>query len=208
MKSSTKSVGRKKFGYPRSCKLTTAGAHFLLFKYANDCRCRCAPPTKKLENLGRRLNINVAKLMDLPREEFRRMVRKSRTSLWEMQKNSEMNRMEWLIINAKAKAAESGDNDWEKRVEKMHNKMQANAVNRKLTMVTKGQRGALKMIQVPTHEWFYSEAKQELYRYHIGVFEAYPAATEFLFHTHHTRKVLPNGVQAVIVSATGPGTIG
>lgn len=205
VKSSTKAVGKKKFGYPRSRKLTTAGARFLLFKYANDCRCRGAPPTKKLEILGRRLNINVTELMELPREEFRRLVRKSRKSLWEMQKNSEENRMEWLITDAKAKAAESGDKDWEKRVDKMHRKMQTSAVNRKLTMVTKGQRGALKMIQVPTHEWFYSEDKQELYRYHRGVFEAYPAATEFLFHTHHTRKILPNGVQAVLVERDWSG---
>ena len=59
VKSSTKAEGRKKFGYPRSRKLTTAGARFLFFKYANDCRCRGAPPTKKLENLGRRLDINI-----------------------------------------------------------------------------------------------------------------------------------------------------
>ena len=205
VKSSTKAEGRKKFGYPRSRKLTTAGARFLLFKYANDCRCRGAPPTKKLENLGRRLDINITELMELPREEFRRLVRKSRKSLWEVQKNSEENRMEWLITDAKAKAAEAGDNDWERRVDKMHKKMQASAVNRKLTMVTKGQRGALRMIQVPNHEWFYSEDKHELYRYHRGVFEAYPAATEFLFYTHHTRKVLPNGVHAVLVERDWSG---
>ena len=205
VKSSTKAGGKKKFGYPRSRKLTTAGARFLLFKYANDCRCRGAPPTRKLEKLGHRLDINITELMELPREEFRRLVRKSRKSLWEVQKNSEEIRMEWLITDAKAKAAESGDNDWEKRVDRMHRKMQSSAVNRKLTMVTKGQRGALKMIQVPTHEWFYSEDKQELYRYHRGVFEAYPAATEFLFYTHHTRKVLPNGVKAVLVERDWSG---
>ena len=203
--SSTKAGGKKKYGYPRSRKLTTAGARFLLFKYANDCRCRGAPPTKKLEKLGHRLDVNIAELMELSREEFRKLVRKSRKSLWEVQKHSEENRMEWLITDAKAKAAESGDKDWEKRVEKMHKKMQASAVNRKLTMVTKGHRGALKMIQVPTHEWFYSEEKHELYHYHKGVFEAYPAATEFLFYTHHTRKVLPSGVQAVIVERDWSG---
>lgn len=77
--------------------------------------------------------------------------------------------------------------------------MKQSAMNRKLTAITKGRRGALNMIQVPTHDWFYSETSRELYRYHSGVFEAYPAATESLFFTHHTRKVLPSGVQAVEV---------
>lgn len=87
----------------------------------------------------------------------------------------------------------------------MHRKIKENAVNRKLTAITKGHRGALKMIQVPRHDWFYSEVKRELYHYNRGVFEAYPAANEELFFLHHTRKVLPSGIQAVEVEKDHTG---
>ena len=152
------------------------------------------------------MGIDVGEIMELSKEEFLRLVRTSRSNIWEAQKNSESNRLEWLIMEAKENAVASGDQDWEKRVDKMHSKLKSSAVNRKLTAVTKGQHGALKMIQVPTHEWFYAEAKRELYRYHKGVFEAYPAATESLFYTHHTRKVLPSSnVQAVVIEKDWTG---
>ena len=120
-------------------------------------------------------------------------------NLWEAQKNCKSLWLDYLETKAKAHAAAAGDTDWEKRVNTMKQKMKQSAMNRKLTAVTKGRRGALNMIQVPTHDWFYSDTTRELYHYHRRVFEAYPVATESLFFTHHTRKVLPAGVQAVLV---------
>ena len=116
----------------------------------------------------------------------------------ERQKESKSLRREWLIIDVKKKAQAAGDQDWERRLRITEKKLEMNAVNLKLTAITKGPRGALTMIQVPNHDWFYSAAKQELYHYHKGVFEAHPAATDSLFHSHNTRKVPPNEVQAVI----------
>ena len=194
-----KKVGKKKHGYVRSRPLATAGTHVLLYRYANDCRQRGAPPTTRLFKLGERLQVDIVELMELPEQEFRRKMRQSRTNLWEAQKNCESLRVEYLETEARANAVAAGDNDWERRVKAMTRKMKQSAMNRKLTAITKGRRGALNMIQVPTHDWFYSETSRELYRYHKGVFEAYPAATESLFFTHHTRKVLPSGVQAVEV---------
>ena len=102
------------------------------------------------------------------------------------------------MTEIKKKAQAAGDQDWEKRLKTAEKKLEMNAVNCKLSAITKGPKGALTMIQVPNHDWFYSEAKRELYHYNKGVFEAHPAATESLFHSHNTRKVLPSEVQAVL----------
>jgi hypothetical protein len=61
------------------------------------------------------------------------------------------------------------------------------------------------MILVPVHDWFHSESTGEIYHYNRGVFEAFPAAGEFKFHTHHSRKVLPDDIQAVTVEHDATG---
>jgi hypothetical protein len=73
------------------------------------------------------------------------------------------------------------------------------AVNRMLTAIMKGQRGALKVILIPTHDWFYTETQQELYHYTNGVFDAFSKAMEAQFFTHSSWKVLPEDVQTVTV---------
>ena len=68
------------------------------------------------------------------------------------------------------------------------------AINRKLTIATKGAHRPLDTIQIPIHKWFYSEQQNELYQYERGNFKAYPPTTEgtaHTFKTHHTLKVLP-----------------
>ena len=199
VRGAAKKIGKKKHGYARSTQLATAGTHVLLWKYVIDCRHRGAPPTKKLTTLCKRLEIDIEEVMALPEKDLRIRMRTSRKHLWEAQKNCESLRLEYLEGEAKANAIAAGDHDWVTRVNTMKRKMKQSAMNRKLTAVTKGRQGALNMIQVPTHDWFYSDTSRELYHYHHGVFEAYPAATESLFFSHHTRKVLPGGVQAVQV---------
>ena len=103
------------------------------------------------------------------------------------------------------RATAVGDMDWEKRLRNMSRQIITSAVNRKLTAITKGQRGALKMISIPTHDWFYLEAQQELYHYTNGVFDAFPKAMEAQFFTHSSWKVLPEDIQAVIVERDTTG---
>ena len=190
-------VGRKKYGYMRSPALARAGNHVLLMRYAWDCKRRDAPPTKRLLTLGGQLQVDIHAILDLSERELLQTMRKSRQALWECQKNCESLRADWLAGEAQARASASGDLDWETRLKKMYTQISSSAINRKLSLVTKGPRGTLRLIQTPTHAWFYSQ--NELYHYHDGVFEAYPAAATGLFHTHHTRKVLPHKIQAVEV---------
>lgn len=194
-----KSVGKKKFGYMRSTALVTAGTHFLAMRYLLDCKRRGAPPTKALLRLGKRLSIDIYSLLELTERQIRLQLRQSRKTLWDCQKKSESLRSDWLENEARMRATAAGDMDWEKRLRNMRRKITTNAVNRKLTAITKGRRGALTMIQIPTHDWFYSETQQELYHYTNGVFDAFPKAMEAQFFTHSSRKVLPEDIQAVTV---------
>jgi hypothetical protein len=195
----TKQVGKKPVGYLRSRTLSTAGNHVLLARYLFDCKIRGTPPTKKLLQLGERLSVDVVALLELSEHDIRSLMRKNRNHLWECQKNCASLREEFLETEARRNAIAAGDKDWQARVRKMKRKIKQTSMNRKLTAVIKGPRGALKMIQVPTHDWFYSEISDELYHYQNGVFDAFPAADMNLFHSHHTRKVLPSEAQAVQV---------
>ena len=199
------SVGRKKFGYMRSTTLITAGSHFLAMRYLLDCKRRGAPPTKALLRLGERLSLDIHSLLELSEREIRLQMRQSRKNLWECQKKSDSLRSDWLENEARMRATAVGDMDWEKRLRKMRSQITKSAVNRKLTAITKGQRGALKMIQIPTHDWFYSESQRELYHYNSGVFDAFPEAMAAQFFTHSSRKVLPEDIQAVIVDKDSTG---
>lgn len=194
-----KSVGKKKYGYMRSRPLATAGSQFLAARYLLDCKTRGTPPTKRLLTLGERLSIDVNTLLELSERELRQRLRKSRQNLWECQKQCESLRAEWLATEARSRAQAAGDPDWEGRLKNMQRQSQRTAVNRKLTAITKGTRGALTMIQTPNHDWFHSEATAELYHYNKGVFDAYPQAHENRFYLHHTRRVLPDKVLAVTV---------
>ena len=75
-------------------------------------------------------------------------------------------------------------------------------INRKLSTLSKGNHRALDRIQVPVHDWFYSEQAQELYHYDYGVWEAYLKKNAESFYTHHTLKVLPPRVVPVSVIST------
>ncbi|KAL7504284.1 hypothetical protein ACHAXN_004116, partial [Cyclotella atomus] len=63
-------------------------------------------------------------------------------------------------------------------------------VNKRLSVVLKGSHERLTMIQVPTHDWFFSEKSNELFHYTDGVFECYPRRPDGTFFPHHTLKVL------------------
>ena len=153
----TSSVAKQPYGYLRSRTLSTAGNQVLLGRFLHDCKRRGVPPTKKLIALGKRLSVDVHALLELPESDIRKLMRKYRTHLWECQKRCGSLREEFLETEARNQAIACGDKDWEGRLRKMKSRLKLSAMNHKLTVVTKGRQGALTMIQVPTHDWFYCD---------------------------------------------------
>jgi hypothetical protein len=90
-----------------------------------------------------------------------------------------------------------------------------NLTNRKmdatLNHIMKGSHSGLDHIEIPTHDWYFPLAGNELYHYTEGVFESYPANTKIphSFHTHHTLKViLDDAVEVETILTTSGFTIG
>lgn len=198
-RASAKKAGRKKLGYMRSLELTTRARILLAYKQMYDCKCRRAPISPALQTRCTQLGIDSDHLESLTIQALRKQIRERRKELWEAQKTCESLRREWLVEVAKDRARASQDKDWTKKLTAMIRTAQRCATNRRLTMITKGVRGVLDRIQIPTHDWFYSPRYDELYHYDDGVFEAYPSKGDDTFFTHHTLKVLPDDAELVEV---------
>ncbi len=86
--------------------------------------------------------------------------------------------------------AENNTN-WETKIKQMIKDTHDRAINRKLTIATKGSHRLLDSIQIPTHEWLYQNSKMS-YQYEKGSFKAYQPTSEGSAHTfksHHTLKI-------------------
>jgi hypothetical protein len=165
-----------------------------------DCKRRHVGASPALVRYCTKLDIDPDSIISTHSEkDLRRTVRRLGKELWECQKKGETLRLEWLRELAQSRARAAGDPNWEAKMNAMIRTTEANAVNRKLSVITKGRRGVLDRIQIPTHSWFFSPSKRELYHYDDGVFEAYPACNDETFYRHHTLKVPATDVVLVKV---------
>ena len=195
-----KKAGRKKFGYNRSSTLTHAAQMRLAYRKILDCKRRHTTASPALIRFCAKLSIDPDQVLASYTEQgLRRLVRKFSDILWECQKRGETYRVEWIQTLAQNYARITGDPNWEAKMKSMIRTTEQNAVNRTLSMITKGRRGVLDRIQIPTHHWFYSASKAELYHYDVGVFEAYPMCEDGTFYRHHTLKVPASDVILVNV---------
>ncbi len=91
----------------------------------------------------------------------------------------------------------------------------AASTNRKLTILTKGPRIGLDRIDIPSHEWMYSEEMDEVYHYDQGVFETHAAIQHNApvsildkeFYAHHSLKVPDKNAFPVRVSKGEDGIL-
>ena len=134
-------------------------------------------------------------------------VRAKRVALWNVQKECEEKRINWIKGLAEDRTRAAGDLDWEAKMEHMKKTTIERQINRKLTAVTKGTHRQLDRIQIPTWDWYYSESSRELFHYDNGVWEAYPeqarnfqtADQPTKYCTHHTLKVIPEDACPITV---------
>jgi hypothetical protein len=198
--SAAKTAGRKKYGYKRSPALVHAARMKCAYKMILDCKLRKAGPSPALIRYCTSLDIDATSILTSNSERIlRKTVRQLGKELWECQKAAESLREEGLQKAAQNSARIAAIPDWERKMAAMIKTTKDNAVNRKLSLITKGRRGVLDRIQIPTHTWFYSPSKQELYHYDSGVFEAYPAFDKLSFCRHHTLKVPASDIALVEV---------
>jgi hypothetical protein len=136
---------------------------------------------------------------------MRKEVRAKNNILRTVQKECNERRIQWIKELARDRAKAAGDQDWEQKMAEMKRTVQERQVNQKLRVITKGKHTQIDRVQIPTHDWFYSDQTNEVYHYDFGVWEAYPRKTPTLFFSHHTLKVLPAGATPVQVEQEQEG---
>ncbi|KAL7524975.1 hypothetical protein ACHAWF_006945, partial [Thalassiosira exigua] len=193
-------VGKKKFGYMRSPELGLKGKILITYKQFLDCKERRCPPSEALYSKAEQMGLVIEHLASMPTKELRLEVRRQRKELWNVQKQAEDKRHQWLEEVTKDRARAEGDPDWEQKVKDMARVAKDRAMHRKLTAIIKGRKGVLERVQVPTHDWYYSAHWNEIYHYDRGSFEAYSAAGDGTFFRHHTLKVIPKDAECIEVA--------
>jgi hypothetical protein len=187
-------IAKRKFGYERSPELMQRGAQLLLYKHILDCKYQCSPLTPSIQQWAATLGVDPETTLSQPSTQIRKEVTRLCQEMWTTQKTSKEARMEWLNKIAQDQAQAENIPNWETKIKQMLKEAQERSINKKLTTATKGAYHSLNTIQIPTHEWFYSEEQNELYQYKQGNFKAHPPISEgttHTFKTHHTLKVLP-----------------
>ncbi|KAL7552549.1 hypothetical protein ACHAWF_016169 [Thalassiosira exigua] len=196
-------VGKKKYGYMRSPDLGLQGKIVTTLKQFLDCKERRCPPTDALYSKAEQMGMDIEHIEATPVKDLRREVCRQRKELWEIQKQAEDKRYQWLEEVAKDRARAEGDPDWEKKLKDMGRVAKERAMHRKVTAITKGRKGVLDRVQVPTHDWYYSAHWSEILHYDRGSFEAYPSAGDGTFFRHHTLKVIPKDAECIEVTTDG-----
>jgi hypothetical protein len=144
-------VGQKKFGYMQSPALTLAGRMLNAYIMLLDCKTRNSLPSPALVRICSSLDLDAAQILSsTDKQTLRRRVRVYCADLWDTQKQCEELRYEWLEKTAQDRARAVGDPDWEKKLTHMKCTALENATNRKLSFLTKGRKGSLDRIQIPT----------------------------------------------------------
>ena len=186
--SAAKQTSRRKFGYTRSEELTTAGQLLILYKCLLSCKRRRQPLPPGCTKSAKRLDHDITFYDDVSIRTLRKMVRSKRKELWNIQKECEEKRINWIQGLAEDRTRAAGDLDWQAKMEKMKQTTIERQINRKLTVITKGTHSQLDRIQIPTGTWYISESSKELYRYDQGVWEAHPQRPESSssYFTHRT----------------------
>ena len=169
----------------------------LLHKHILDCKHRNCPVTPSIQRRAELLNVDPHAVLAHETQQIRRMVTTQQQELWTAQKGCKESRIEWLNKIAQDRARAENNPNWETKIKQMIKDTHDRAINRKLTIATKGSHRPLDSIQITTREWFYSEQQNELYQYEKGSFKAYQPTSEgsaHTFKTHHTLKILPPDV--------------
>jgi hypothetical protein len=192
-------AGHRKYGYMRSKNLVEHGQKVILLKALLDCKRRESSPSTGCIRSSKRLGIDISFYDAASYTDLRRRVCAARQELWNIQKNAEEERTSWIESLAQDRTRAAGDKDWESKMLRMKSIAEDRAVDKRLTSVLKGNHSRLTMIQVPTHDWFYSEKSNELFHFTEGIFECYPRRHDGSFYAHHTLKVLePDAIRVAV----------
>ena len=166
---------KKKFGYNRSPRLGKAGYGVNFWKSVLSAKTLNIPIPEKTRRMAEELLLDMEYVDELSKPQTRRRTREAVEELREVQERADEERVQWTEENYQDIARARGELDWKSNMEKMLRETKQRAIEKKLTVLTKGSRRSLNWIEIPIGQWFYSHTNKEIYKYDRGVFECYAA---------------------------------
>lgn len=141
---------------------------------------------KHIHDLAQRANIDLTAAQQMSIPQLLTTIQRVRKEQKELQSNANSLQIQWLEGAACTKAAEDDD-------------IARVAMHQKLTRITKGCRGGLDYIEIPTHDWYWDKTNNELYHNNNGLFECHhlPQEQPGFFYTHSSLKVPPQDIVEV-----------
>eukprot|EP00956_Cyclotella_meneghiniana_P016019 scaffold25072_cov68-Cyclotella_meneghiniana.AAC.2 len=189
---------KKKFGYNRSPRLGKAGYGVNFWKSVLSAKTMNIPVPEKTKRMAEELLLDMEYVDALSKPQTRQRTREAVEELREVQERADEERVQWTEENYQDIARARGELDWKSNMEKMLRETKQRAIEKKLTVLTKGSRRSLDWIEIPIGQWFYSHTNKEIYKYDRGVFECYAAKSPspslipdapWRFYKHHHLKV-------------------
>jgi hypothetical protein len=205
IKGAAKRTVKKNHGYSRSPALSNNSTEVLFWRMILQCKRNKFPLSDRVYTIASRLNIPHDKFVTLTIPKIHSKISKARQIQRQTQDHAKELRIQWLAGAARTKAAEDNDKA-EREIQNMIKQMHIVSMHQKLTRITKGSRGGLDYIEVPTGEWYYSTEHNELYHFDHGLFECHVAKKEEnSFHSHSSLKVPPSKLVEVTVEKEDDG---
>ena len=177
----------------------------VLFKAILDCKARKSELSTGCITSAKRLEVDLTFFDSITIHDMRKLVSKKNQELKDIQNTCYKKRIEWIKELAQDRAKAAGDLDWEQKMANMKKTIEKRQVNQKLCIVTRGRHTQIDRIQIPTHDWYYSDHTKEIYHYDYGVWEAYPRKSPSFYFPHHTLKVLPAAATPILVAIEQDG---
>ena len=199
IKAAAKKTVKRSHGYDRSPTLTEAGSAVLFWKSLYHSKTNQLGILPRTESLASLANENLTQAQHHTINDTKKQLQKAKLHLRDCQRNATELRKQWLESVARWKATNDGDTTAAQTLKIMIQKLQNKQMHLKLSRISKGPRGALDYIEIPTHDWYYSPKTNELYHYDNGVFETHANRTTSIFYKHHSLKVPPDDTSKATV---------
>ena len=104
--------------------------------------------------MAEELLLDMEYVEELNTPQTRRRTREAVEELREVQERADEERVQWTEENYQDIARARGELDWKSNMEKMLRDTKQRAIEKKLTVLTKGSRRSLDWIEIPIGQWF------------------------------------------------------
>jgi hypothetical protein len=176
LRAAANSVRRADFGYQRSPELVRAGRTVTMWRFIIQSITAGWEYTDCIHSLAQLFHLTESEYVGVSLAYANAQLANARRIQREVMRNDSDKRQHWLEEIADAIALDNPGSDKEAILRQMISRSRAIATHhRKLSNIYKPNGGAIKLIKIPRHTWYYDPRVDELYQFDDGVFYAHPS---------------------------------